>query len=258
MDMNSWFGVMLFSVFSICNWAQKMNTLPNIENEDFIKKCVDIHNKFRSQVVPRASNMLHMSWDTQLAKVAEAWAKKCKFQHNSDLKTPKKLHPTFNTLGENIWVGSSWIFSEESAIKLWNDEVKNYNFETQKCTGPCLHYTQVVWANSYKVGCAVQFCPKIDDMTNAALFVCDYGPPGNFVNEKPYKKGEPCSACKKEDVCVNQMCANPDRDRVLDKSNRIRRTSLAFILAPLFIILPIIMTILIKHYHKRSPVPQGK
>ena len=36
------------------------NTLPDIENEGFIKDCVRMHNKFRSEVTPKASDMLYM------------------------------------------------------------------------------------------------------------------------------------------------------------------------------------------------------
>ncbi|XP_020824535.1 glioma pathogenesis-related protein 1 [Phascolarctos cinereus] len=258
MAMDSWLGIIIFSVFSVCSWAYKMDTLPNIENEAFIKECLDIHNKFRSQVNPKASNMLRMSWDTELAKTAKAWAKKCQFAHNVDLTNPKKLHPTFSSVGENIWVGSIGAFSEESAIKMWNDEVKNYNFQTQKCTHVCGHYTQVVWANSYKVGCAVQFCPKLTGtpISNGALFVCNYGPAGNYVYMRPYEEGKPCSACK-EDTCINQLCANPNRDGDIDKQHveeagtRQRSVSLVLILVPLLIILSIILAILIKHYYPR-------
>lgn len=38
---------------------------------------------------------------------------------------------------------------------------------------------QVVWATSYKVGCAVHFCHRIHNLhgfNNVAHFVCDYGP----------------------------------------------------------------------------------
>lgn len=35
-------------------------SLPDIENEDFIKDCVRFHNKFRSEANPTASDMLYM------------------------------------------------------------------------------------------------------------------------------------------------------------------------------------------------------
>ncbi|CAH1441532.1 unnamed protein product [Lactuca virosa] len=45
----------------------------------------------------------------------------------------------------------------------------------------CGHYTQVVWRNSVRLGCARVQC------NNDAWFVtCNYDPPGNYVGEKPY------------------------------------------------------------------------
>ncbi|KAG8137901.1 hypothetical protein E2320_003845 [Naja naja] len=36
----------------------------------------------------------------------------------------------------------------------------------------------MVWAKTYKVGCAVHFCPIVQGFggSNAAHFICDYGP----------------------------------------------------------------------------------
>ncbi|CAD5315104.1 unnamed protein product [Arabidopsis thaliana] len=45
----------------------------------------------------------------------------------------------------------------------------------------CLHYTQVVWRDSVKIGCARVQC------TNTWWFVsCNYNSPGNWVGEYPY------------------------------------------------------------------------
>ncbi|KFW08913.1 Glioma pathogenesis-related protein 1, partial [Fulmarus glacialis] len=137
------------------------------------------------------------SWDTALAKTAKAWAKKCKFKHNSYLKMPGKVHPTFTPVGENIWTGTATIFSVDAALSDWFNEVRSYDFNTHSCTDMCGHYTQVVWAESYKVGCAVHFCNTVENfpgLFRAAHFVCDYGPAGNYPR-KPYKAGRPCSGC---------------------------------------------------------------
>ncbi|XP_068938273.1 glioma pathogenesis-related protein 1-like [Petaurus breviceps papuanus] len=266
MAMDFWLGITIFSVFSICSWTYEKNNLPSIENKAFIKNCVDLHNEFRSQVTPKASNMLLMSWDADLAKIAKTWAERCEFKHNSDLHKPRKLHPTFSSLGENLWGGSIQAFSEKSAIKSWNGEVKNYDFRTRNCTRMCGHYTQIVWASSYKVGCAAQFCPELKrtNIKPGILFVCDYGPAGNYNHMRPYREGEPCSACK-EDTCVDRLCANPKRDGLTDKTNEINRLepfkpyaektvprersiSLILILVPVLIVLSVILAILIKHY----------
>lgn len=89
------------------------------------------------------SSSFLQSWDAALAKTAKAWAEKCKFEHNIYLKTPGKVHPTFTPVGENIWTGTASIFSVDEALRDWFNEVRSYDFNTNRCTGMCGHYTQV-------------------------------------------------------------------------------------------------------------------
>ncbi|KHJ96002.1 hypothetical protein OESDEN_04044, partial [Oesophagostomum dentatum] len=52
-----------------------------------------------------------------------------------------------------------------------------------------LGFTQMVWARSTKVGCAVVNC-------NSSTFtVCRYSPAGNILNQQIYQVGKPCSMC---------------------------------------------------------------
>ncbi|XP_078423864.1 glioma pathogenesis-related protein 1-like [Cetorhinus maximus] len=181
----------------------------SIDGEDFIGECLRAHNLYRSKVHPAASNMLYMSWDPILAKVALRWSKNCKFEHNSDLKVPGKLHPVFPTIGENIYVTGGQLINITKAITSWYNEVKFYDYSLQRCTHVCGHYTQLVWASSYKVGCASHICRSgIDGFTSAISvnFVCDYGPPGNYPRH-PYLTGEACTECFK-DRCENNLCRN--------------------------------------------------
>uniref|UniRef100_A0A8C7DRJ6 SCP domain-containing protein n=1 Tax=Naja naja TaxID=35670 RepID=A0A8C7DRJ6_NAJNA len=166
-------------LIGICSFRMPLiHTLPDIENAHFIEECVSVHNRFRSSVDPPASNMKRMSWDHDLAKTALGWANRCQFNHNPDLKSPGKAHPNFTAVGENIWTGSIWYFNVTSALTNWYDEVQYYNYATQRCKDVCGHYTQMVWAKTYKVGCAVHFCPIVQGFggSNAAHFICDYGP----------------------------------------------------------------------------------
>ncbi|CAM5084862.1 unnamed protein product [Eretmochelys imbricata] len=160
------------------------------------------------------------SWDSALAKSAKAWAKRCHFDHNVYLKVHGKVHPNFTPVGENIWTGSLSLFSVSAAISTWYNEVTAYTFETRHCTRICGHYTQVVWATSYKVGCAVQFCPSVTGfkgLTNGAHFVCNYGPAGNYPIQ-PYKTGAACSDCNGE-KCVDKLCENPEREKLKSYSS---------------------------------------
>ncbi|NXT47170.1 GLIP1 protein, partial [Pluvianellus socialis] len=211
----SFAALFLLDLFACCQ-AFPQHPLPDIEDAKFIDDCVRAHNKFRSKVNPPASNMFRMSWDSALAKTAKAWAKKCKFKHNIYLKIRGKVHPTFSPVGENIWTGTATIFSVDTAVSDWFNEFRSYDFNTNSCTDKCGHYTQVVWAESYKVGCAVHFCDTIENfpgLFRAAHFVCNYGPAGNYPR-KPYKAGRPCSECSNE-KCVDKLCGEtkPPRPR---------------------------------------------
>ncbi|XP_063783505.1 GLIPR1-like protein 1 isoform X2 [Pseudophryne corroboree] len=173
---------------------------PSITDVNFIKTTLEAHNLIRSKVTPTASNMKYMTWDSDLAKIAKSWTSKCIFDHNTNLLM-KGLHPVFSPVGENLLMGPG---TEMMGItKKWADEVAYYNFDTNGClTGKmCGHYTQVVWANSYKVGCAATKCPG----SYGFIVACNYGPAGNFRGSKPYHSGVPCSECP-GDQCENNLC----------------------------------------------------
>ncbi|CAI5785633.1 pathogenesis-related 1-like [Podarcis lilfordi] len=220
-EIHFFFGVLLFLNLSISCYFYESNTLPDIGNAQFIEECVRVHNKFRSNVNPPAANMKRMSWDHKLAETAKGWAKRCLFQHNSDIKIPGKVHPNFTTAGENIWTGSFQIFNVTSALTDWYNEVVHYNYDTRYCSDVCGHYTQMVWATTYKVGCAVVFCRQVTGFTsNAAHFICNYGPSGNFPTW-PYKRGTPCSECD-EEPCVDKLCGKVQEESISDQDESIR------------------------------------
>ncbi|CAO2581649.1 Glioma pathogenesis-related protein 1 [Lemmus lemmus] len=246
--MQATLAIMVWMASSVSSSSYTASTLPDITNEDFIQECVQTHNQRRSKVNPTARNMMYMSWDPELARIAKMWTKVCQFEHNPRLKS--RLHPNFTAVGENIWTGSLTLFSVSSAISSWYDEIKYYNFRTGRCTGVCGHYTQVVWADSYKVGCAVQFCPR-GPSTNCLLLHR-----GNYLT-LPYKQGTTCSDCPKDDRCLNNLCINPRRDGVSCYYSgdypgrpiylRNRYTSLFLIVKAVLLLLSVIITILVKH-----------
>ncbi|XP_033987452.1 glioma pathogenesis-related protein 1-like isoform X1 [Trematomus bernacchii] len=137
--------------------------------------------------------MLFMTWDEGLAITAAAWARNCLFVHNVHLEDVRRVHPTFSSVGENLWAGSpASHFNVTTAIKSWVDEVHKYDFDQNRCSGVCGHYTQVVWASSYKVGCAVQLCPNGVERTSfasreGAIFVCNYATRWLLVTEELFR-----------------------------------------------------------------------
>uniref|UniRef100_G1LIK0 GLIPR1 like 1 n=1 Tax=Ailuropoda melanoleuca TaxID=9646 RepID=G1LIK0_AILME len=183
--------------------------VPSITDRSFKDQCVKAHNEMRGKVWPPAADMKHMIWDDGLAKIAKAWANKCTFKHNSCLSKSYGCHPTFQFVGENIWLGGLSIFSPHFAVVAWFNETEFYDYDTLSCSKACGHYTQVVWASSYKVGCAVTMCPELGGF-QTAIFVCNYGPAGNFPNKPPYTKGVSCSLCAEEETCRKNLCQYPD------------------------------------------------
>ncbi|XP_067283623.1 GLIPR1-like protein 1 isoform X2 [Pseudorasbora parva] len=215
----------IYVLISVTVLLNVVSTEPffDIRDPAFIEECVREHNMGRTNVNPPASNMRYMTWDEGLAVTARAWARFCIFKHNIHRKEVRRVHPTFPSVGENIWVGYPYsYFTVKSAVKSWVDEVKDYNYYQNQCTKVCGHYTQVVWADTYKVGCAAQACPNGVAETGfstlpAIIFVCNYATAGNYQGEAPYTTGTQCSGCPRE-TCENKLCRynwTPDWDPAL-------------------------------------------
>ncbi|KFZ46955.1 Serotriflin, partial [Antrostomus carolinensis] len=164
------------------------------------KLIVDKHNTLRRGVKPTASNMLKMEWSLPAAKNAQKWANRCILRHS-----PPSMRRTNVQCGENLFM-SSGPFLWPNVIQAWYNEEKDFEYGTgAKRQGAVIgHYTQVVWYNSYQVGCALSFCPN---STYKYFYVCQYCPAGNLVTSipRPYKAGKPCGDCP--NACENGLCS---------------------------------------------------
>ncbi|XP_027727973.1 GLIPR1-like protein 1 [Vombatus ursinus] len=181
--------------------------IPPITDPKFIEDCVKIHNELRAIVNPTAGNMKYMTWDASLAKTARAWSKKCVFKHNVHIGKRHACHPLFKTVGENLWMGILTKYVVRNATTDWFNEVKYFEMSDNTCSRVCGHYTQVVWASTYKVGCALKMCPNLGK--HVVMFVCNYSPEGNLVGTRPYAKGVSCTYCEEGDTCENNQCNYP-------------------------------------------------
>nr|CAB3250296.1 A disintegrin and metalloproteinase with thrombospondin motifs gon-1 [Phallusia mammillata] len=177
---------------------------------------VDAHNSARSSANPPPADMMKITWNDDLARIAIAYAKTCTFGINR----AKKLQ-RFNRIEENIYVSTGITFGNQWATQAtgrWNEEGKYYNYQTNKCTATdrCKRYTQMVWGPTFKVGCGISKCSAVkvgrQTWTDATIMVCDYAPGGNWITRRPYVTGPVCSECHATDRCVNNLCTNPARD----------------------------------------------
>ena len=122
-----------------------------------------------------------LEWDAALAADARGWAEALaetdSFEHSrADPTDPE-------TPGENLWAGTRGAYSPEEMVGYWIAEKRDYkpgpipavsrsgDFENVG------HYTQVIWRNTRKVGCAVAKSRRED------ILVCRYSQGGNVIGE---------------------------------------------------------------------------
>lgn len=165
---------------------------------------VEQHNLRRGQVEPSAANMQKMRWDKTLKVLAEGYAAKCVWDHNPDLED----------VGENLYITTGPLDPSE-AVEKWFKEHENYTYTSNECKEGemCGHYTQVVWADSERVGCAAHLCEEVEGLPfeKSTILVCNYFPTGNYVGTKPYEEGESCSRCPENfPNCEGSLCVAED------------------------------------------------
>jgi uncharacterized protein YkwD len=150
---------------------------------EFARDMLTAHNQARANARPAPKPPLPaLQWSAETAKVAEAWAAKCSFEHN----------PGRGPFGENLAAATPGAWKTADVVKDWAGEAANYDPSRNTCASGkvCGHYTQLVWRNTTHVGCAKRTCTKNSpfgkDFPTWDFWVCNYAPPGNVVGQKPY------------------------------------------------------------------------
>lgn len=194
-----WFIIFLFSISVIFIWksnpALAMAIGEDMGGADATalaerycavgeKKCgfVFAHNRVRKNAKPSPSpELAEMKWSTDVESAALIWARNCSFSHDTRLNVLN--------MGQNIFA-STFAHSAEDAVAAWADEAEDYDYSLNQCaTGKvCGHYTQIVWRNSLRVGCATVTCLSNSPWKRNPwyLTVCNYAEPGNWLGKKPY------------------------------------------------------------------------
>ena len=67
------------------------------------------------------------------------------------------------------------------------------------------HYSQLVWAETNRIGCGMARYTG-GSYGNNQLYVCNYAPGGNYLNQPVYKVGSPASACPTNTVATDGLC----------------------------------------------------
>ena len=161
----------LLSLFLMGSTALACSKAASLDAQAYL----EAHNEVRAK-----KNIPALAWGPKLAHHAKVWADYlashgCNLNHSG------------SKYGENL--AKTWsirVYSPHEVVGMWAGEESAYNYSTNACDKGkvCGHYTQIVWANTKKVGCAVSRCT--DKSKTIAIYVCKYKPAGNYTGQKPY------------------------------------------------------------------------
>ncbi|XP_023342246.1 venom allergen 5 isoform X2 [Eurytemora carolleeae] len=138
-----------------------------IDEED-ITIIVDTHNKIRAKVAngeegnqPPASNMKRMEWDEELAKVAQRWANQCSLNSGQPHDCNQCRAVSRFPVGQNALYSAASVAQKFDFVQriqgMATDEIPLVTPSQleQFYSNAAGHYTQIVWADTCKVGCGL-------------------------------------------------------------------------------------------------------
>lgn len=179
------------------------NSKNELSKED-IQEIMRMHNEPR-----RRYGLPELVWDDSLAQLAQTWADTCYWGHWASEKTKKALGADYiekpRLAGENLSIWSdnfTTMLAGQYGTSLWTEEEPNYKcgapIDGNECSGgQCGHWTQMMWKDTKRIGCALRTCTdgvdprswsqSIGD-SNSKYLVCQYDPPGNFTGRAPFEK----------------------------------------------------------------------
>lgn len=141
-----------------------------------VRQLLTIHNQARAHV-----GVAPLVWSDGLATYAQKWADHLastsrRMEHRPHSGTWKQEH------GENLFMGTAGYYGVADAAAAWERERSAYDGRIIDGSNlyACGHYTQLVWRNSKRIGCA-----KVECAGNV-IIVCNYDPPGNVLGQTPY------------------------------------------------------------------------
>uniref|UniRef100_A0A7I5EC77 SCP domain-containing protein n=1 Tax=Haemonchus contortus TaxID=6289 RepID=A0A7I5EC77_HAECO len=175
---------------------------------------LDKHNKFRSIVAkgeakdalggnaPKAAKLPKLTYDCDVESKAMEWIKKCEYESshlNKSLDLGENLFMTTRTNDKVVAADqstNSW-FSSLAIAGVGKENI----FKDDLHYAGSHYYTQMVWQDTHKLGCAAVACKRM------MLVGCLYNPSGNIDGKLIYEIGEPCSGsgckCSKDEgLCV--------------------------------------------------------
>uniref|UniRef100_A0A5K3FIN4 SCP domain-containing protein n=1 Tax=Mesocestoides corti TaxID=53468 RepID=A0A5K3FIN4_MESCO len=145
--------------------------VPTVEERTRI---MELLTEVRESVDPPASNMMMLTYSSELESIAKDWIANCSV-----------LAPDPRYLPENVSATQSF------------DYVFRPSFES------------MVTATATAVGCSQRHCFNRTEHLPAMYYTtCLYKPVKIIITERPYNQGNSCSACPESFTCQRKQCVN--------------------------------------------------
>nr|XP_050039743.1 cysteine-rich venom protein helothermine-like [Dermacentor andersoni] len=244
----------------------------NLGDEDKVE-LVKKHNEYRARVAggglvnfPKATNMMKLDWNNELAAHAQATADKCdptargkgtaldpgsftgvhQIQDSAAVPATQPKAAPF----KGAHVLQTWF---DGSVKLKPADLNKYADQTD---AEAERFAQLIWAETRSIGCGYkQFKLKSrpSDPTKEIL-VCDYHP-GLKTGAPVYKQGEPCSDCGSDFECdVTKLCVEKAKTSTSGQSRIDGSPSLVSIIgigAGVIICVAVVICLVVMHTRRR-------
>ena len=144
-------------------------------HDNLAQRLLSAHNRERSQ-----AGVPPLVWDESLAAAAAIYAPMVA-RSGGLAHAPASL---LQGQGENLWMGTSGAFSLEQMVRDWASEKSLFrpgvfpNVSSSGNWSDVGHYTQIIWRETTRVGCAIHETAQSD------FLVCRYSPAGNVVGQQ--------------------------------------------------------------------------
>ncbi|KAH9487991.1 hypothetical protein Btru_066763 [Bulinus truncatus] len=187
------------------------------------KLIVDLHNAYRSMVIPEATNMRELVWDNDLEEFARNHTQSCTGAH-SNQKMVKKWQPekeyweTWSWMGEVLYYRHLTWYSIREAMWMWWAEGRYYNITKDCVHGKvCGHYQVMTTDSNSRVACSINVCKKFNVSrypTPATFMACSYNAQ-YYSDTRPYHVGKSCIHCTHHiqgyhyQYCRHNLCIGP-------------------------------------------------
>ena len=156
------------------------------------KEILKVHNERRNNEFSDSDLSYSLTLEKEAQNYANILAANGKQEHDPDNAK--------NGYGENLFAHSTDknLQIEDAMLQWYDEEKKLYTYETNECNtskvtlkndanSTCGHYTQVVWQETKKVGCATANYTDINSSyAKGSVYICKYTSAGNVANQKPY------------------------------------------------------------------------